>query len=98
MPENHFKNRDEDSRWPSRLDIGDIVLIIEKDKQGSRDINDLVKGTIIRKLSKSDRYENGAKVEIVLHPDDWRYKELGAKNFIGRVQYTLQHKSGAEIH
>lgn len=97
MPTNHFINRDEDSRQPSRLQIGDRVLIIEKNNQGSRDINDLVQGDIIRILSKGNRYDNGAKVQIQIAKEDWRYKDLGSSLVIGRVQYVIKHNDGSPV-
>lgn len=89
MPINHFKNRDEDGKYPDRLTVGDTVKIIEKEHQGSRNEKDLVEGIITRKLSKGGRYENGAKVMIQLSENDWRYEEMGNAMFIGRVQYIV---------
>ena len=40
---------------------GDLVLIIEKENQGTRDPSKLVKGRIVRVYSKGDYYENGAR-------------------------------------
>lgn len=90
MPINHFKNRSEDGKYPERLNKGDTVLIIEKENQGTRDTSKLVKGKIVRILSKGNRYENGAKVQIVLTEDDHRFKENGYSSYIGRVQYIVQ--------
>ena len=89
MAVNHFKNRDEDGMYPSRLTQGDTVLIIEKENQGTRDMSKLVKGKIVRILSKGNRYKNGAKVQIVLSEDDHRFEEMGYATFIGRVQYIV---------
>lgn len=98
MPANYFNNRDKDSMSVDTLFIGDTVLIIEKQNQGSKDINDLVKGYITAKLSRQGQiYKNGAKVKIMLHPDDWRYEKEGAKEYIGRVQYVLEHINGTPI-
>ena len=90
MPINYFANRDEDSMYPSKINIGDEVLIIEKENQGTKDINDLVWGYVVRKLSKGDFYKNGAKVMIKLCPKDWRYEDEGPRNYVGRVQYIIE--------
>lgn len=89
MAINHFKDRDEDGKYPDRLTVGDIVKIIEKENQGSRNEEDLVEGIITRKLSKGYKYENGAKVMIQLSENDWRYEKMGNAMFIGRVQYIV---------
>lgn len=89
MPINYFTDRDEDSMYPSRINVGDEVLIIEKENQGTRDVNDLVWGIVTRKLSKGNCYKNGAKVMITLCDKDWRYKDIGPATFIGRVQYII---------
>lgn len=90
MPINYFLNRDEDSMYPDRINVGDEVLIIEKENQGTRDVNDLVWGRVIRKLSKGNKYQNGAKVIVELSEKDWRYKDLGPAQIIGRVQYITE--------
>lgn len=98
MPDNYFANRDKDSMSVDTLFIGDTVLIIEKQNQGTKNVNDLVKGTIVSKLSRPGAvYKNGAKVKIMLDKTDWRYPELGPEYFIGRVQYVLEHVNGTEI-
>lgn len=98
MPENYFANRDRDSMCIDTLYIGDTVLIIEKEHQGSKDINDLVQGQIVAKLSRhGEIYKNGAKVKIILDPKDWRYKEEGSKEYIGRVQYVIKHVNGIDV-
>lgn len=89
MPINYFANRDEDSMYPDRINVGDEVLIIEKENQGTRDVNDLVWGTVTRKLSKGNFYRNGAKVMITLSEKDWRFEEMGPATFIGRIQYII---------
>lgn len=65
-------------------------MIIQKENQGSRNVRDLVTGKINRILSKGDRYENGAKVEIILSPLDWRFQTEGYRSYIGRVQYIVK--------
>lgn len=90
MPVNHFINRSEDGKYPSRLHIGDTVYIIQKEDQGTRDLKKLVLGKIIRILSKGNCYENGAKVEIMLDPQDWRYESSDQGVYIGRVQYIMK--------
>lgn len=90
MPLNYFANRPEESRLPEKIHQGDIVMIIPKDKQGSRDPRDLITGKVNRVLSKGDRYENGVKVEVLLHPLDWRYEEQGCISYIGRIQYIIK--------
>lgn len=98
MPDNFFANRDKDSMSVDNLFIGDTVLIIEKQNQGTKDINDLVKGQITAKLSRPGAvYRNGAKVKIMLDPTDWRYKTMGPAIFVGRVQYVLNHINGMDI-
>ena len=89
MAKNYFKNRPEDSMYPERLSKGDTVLIIEKENQGTKDPSKLVKGKIVRVLSKGGRYKNGAKVQIVLCEDDPRFEEKGYEHIIGRVQYII---------
>ena len=90
MPINYFSNRDEDSMYPDRINIGDEVLIIEKANQGTRDVNDLVWGTVKRKLSKGDFYKNGTKLMITLSEKDWRYESMGPAPFVGRIQYIIK--------
>ena len=90
MPINYFVNRPEESKIPSCIHQGDIVLIIPKDKQGSRDKNDLILGKVNRILSQGDRYENGVKVEVILHPKDWRFEKEGYISYIGRIQYIIK--------
>lgn len=90
MPVNHFVDRPEDSKIPSQLLPGDTVYIIQKEDQGTRDINKLVLGKILKVYSKGNYYENGAKVQIILDERDWRYESMGPALFIGRVQYILE--------
>jgi len=89
MPINHFINRSEDAKYPERLTIGDTVYIIQKEDQGTRDVNKLVLGKITHIYSHGNCYANGAKVQILLAEEDHRYKELGNTSFIGRVQYIM---------
>jgi len=96
LPVNHFKDRSEDGRHPDRLVQGDTVKIIEKENQGTRDESKLVEGKIVRILSKGGRYENGAKVQIVLSETDHRFKEMGLATFIGRVQYITHRVDDEE--
>lgn len=90
MPVNHFINRPEESKKPSELMVGDTVYIIQKQDQGTRDIKKLVLGQIVHIYSHGNYYENGAKVQIVLDEDDWRFPEMGKALFIGRVQYIMK--------
>ena len=76
MPKNNFYNRQECTMYPNQMYIGDLVKIIEKEKQGSSDENDLVIGYIKRILSHGSRYKNGIKVEL-------------NNGIIGRVQYLV---------
>ena len=57
MALNYFANRPEESKIPEKIHQGDIVMIIPKEKQGSRDAKDLITGKVNRVLSKGDRYE-----------------------------------------
>jgi hypothetical protein len=91
MPINYFVDRPEESKKPDCLHQGDIVMIIPKDKQGTTDPKDLVLGKINRILSKGLYYENGAKVEVLLHPKDWRFEKEGYISYIGRVQYIVKY-------
>lgn len=98
MPDNFFANRDKDSMSIDTLFIGDLVLIIEKENQGTKNVKDLVKGRITAKLSRSGQvYKNGAKVKVILDKTDWRYAKEGPKEYIGRVQYVLSHVNGFDI-
>ncbi len=90
MPLNYFANRPEESKIPSKIHQGDIVMIIPKQKQGSRDPKDLITGKVQRVLSQGDRYENGVKVEILLCSLDWRYEKEGCVPYIGRIQYIIK--------
>lgn len=92
MPINYFVNRPEESKCPDCIHQGDIVMIIPKEKQGSRDAKDLITGKVNRVLSKGLRYENGVKVEIILHPADWRFESQGYISYIGRVQYIIKQQ------
>lgn len=76
MPKNYFEGRQECTKCPDGIYIGDTVQIITKDKQGSKSKEDLVTGKVERILSKGNYYRNGIKVEL----------ETGE---IGRVQYLL---------
>ena len=77
MPVNHFINRPEESKIPSELMVGDTVYIIQKEDQGTRDINKLVLGQIVHIYSSGNYYENGVKVQILLDERDWRYESMG---------------------
>ena len=90
MPINYFINRPEESKKPDCIHQGDIVMIIPKDKQGTLDPKDLVTGKVNRVLSKGLYYENGAKVEIMLCPLDWRFEKESYRSYIGRVQYIIK--------
>ena len=76
MPVNNFHNRQECTKTPQGINIGDLVKIIEKEKQGSKDENDLVIGYVKRILSHGKYYRNGIKVELT-------------NGIIGRVQYLV---------
>ena len=90
MPINHFINRPEESKIPSQLMVGDTVYIIQKEDQGTRDVTKLVLGQIVHIYSHGNYYKNGAKVQIILDEEDWRYPEMGKALFIGRVQYIMK--------
>lgn len=77
MPINHFKDRHEDTKIPSRIQQGDIVLIVTKEKQGTKNIEDLIEGVVFQVLSKGTYYNNGAKV-------------LLCSGEIGRCQYFVK--------
>lgn len=76
MPKNNYKNRQECTMYPSKMNVGDLVKIITKEKQGSSLESDLAIGYIDRILSKGDRYKNGIKVQLT-------------NGVIGRVQYLV---------
>ena len=90
MPINYFVNRPEASKIPDQIHQGDIVMIIPKEKQGTLDPKDLITGKVNRVLSKGHRYENGVKVEVLLHPLDWRFEKEGYVPYIGRIQYIIK--------
>lgn len=90
MAINYFVDRPEDSKRPEGINQGDVVLIVPKEKQGTRNPKDLIVGKVNRVLSKGDYYKNGVKVEIILSPLDWRFKEQGYISYIGRVQYIVK--------
>lgn len=81
MPANHFKNRPLWTQFPSMIEVGDWVQIIEKENQGTRSDSDLVNGQVKRVLSHGQRYQNGAKVELT-------------SGHIGRVQYEGDPSKG----
>lgn len=76
MPKNNFDNRQECTKYPNKMHIGDLVKIIKKENQGSSDERDLVIGYIKRILSHGKYYRNGIKVELT-------------NGVIGRVQYLV---------
>ncbi|HCL4480013.1 TPA: DUF2196 domain-containing protein [Clostridium botulinum] len=82
MPKNYFENRQICTMYPDGINVGDIVQIITKDKQGSKNKSDLIEGTVIRILSHGSYYRNGVKVEL---------ERLDNKVLvIGRVQYFVR--------
>lgn len=90
MPINYFVNRPEESKKPECINPGDIVMIIPKEKQGTRNPKDLIIGKVNRVLSHGDYYKNGVKVEVILSPLDWRFKDEGYVSYIGRIQYIVK--------
>lgn len=75
MPKNYYQDRPVYSHHPSCLMPGDKVQIIQKHLQGSRSLEDLTYGVILRVLSKGRYYENGVKVEILNWENDWTEDE-----------------------
>lgn len=84
MPRNYFENRPTYSHYPNCLLPGDKVMIVTKDKQGTRRLEDLVTGVIVRVLSKGRFYANGVKVEIVPLTPEWTPKDMN--QFIQAIQ------------
>lgn len=76
MPKNNFQNRQECTKYPNQIHLGDLVKIITKEKQGSSDEKDLIIGYVKRVLSHGTFYRNGIKVELT-------------DGTIGRVQYLV---------
>lgn len=64
MPRNYFLNREERSKHPSQVKIGDLVFIVAKEDQGTKDFNKLYFGAIQRVLSSGDGYEKGFKINL----------------------------------
>ena len=71
MPKNYFENRPTFSHYPNCISVGDCVQIVTKDKQGTRSMEDLLTGLVVRVLSKGSYYKNGVKVEILIIQADW---------------------------
>lgn len=81
MPKNYFEGRQECTKYPDGISVGEIVQIITKENQGSKSKEALVTGKVIRILSKGSYYRNGIKVEI---------ETLDTKEYVvGRVQYFV---------
>lgn len=76
MPKNYFENRPTYSHYPSCILPGDKVMIVTKDKQGTRRFEDLVTGIVVRVLSKGRYYRNGVKVEVLPVSSDWKPEDL----------------------
>lgn len=79
MPVNNFHNRQECTKIPNQIHVGDWVKIITKEKQGSNDEKDLILGEVKRVLSHGNYYRNGIKVQL-------------GDGTIGRVQYFVCKK------
>lgn len=79
MPKNYFENRPRYSHYPSCILPGDKVMIVTKDKQGTRRVEDLVTGIVVRVLSRGKYYRNGVKVEILPMDLSWPPLELAQK-------------------
>jgi len=79
MPVNNFKYRQECTKVPNGINIGDWVKIIKKEDQGNSDESVLVLGEVKRILSHGRYYRNGIKVELT-------------NGVIGRVQYLVCRK------
>lgn len=79
MPKNYFENRPRYSHYPQCILAGDKVMVVTKDKQGTRRVEDLVTGIVVRVLSKGKYYRNGVKVEILPIDSSWHPLELAQK-------------------
>ena len=51
-------------------------FFVTKDKQGTRRLEDLVTGIVVRVLSHGRYYRNGVKVEVLPISSDWQPVEL----------------------
>lgn len=76
MPKNYFENRPTYSHYPNCILPGDKVMVVTKDKQGTRRLEDLVTGVVVRVLSKGRYYQHGVKVEVLPISSDWQPAEL----------------------
>lgn len=88
MPKNYFENRPRFSHYPNCILPGDKVMIVTKDKQGTRHLEDLVTGIVVRVLSKGRYYKNGVKVEILPISSDWTPQQL--HQYVHLIQETSQ--------
>lgn len=76
MPKNYFLNREERSKHPSQVKIGDIVFIVAKEDQGTKDFNKLYFGAIQRVLSGGDGYEKGFKINLqIIEKGNFNFEE-----------------------
>lgn len=84
MEKDYFLDRSYASTENNLLRVGDIVYICEKHMQKSaKNIEDLTKGTIVRKLTSNIHHPRGIKVEI---------HTIDGKNAIGRVTYLCDEQ------
>jgi len=81
MEKYHFLDRTDDTKIYSQNNIGDYVLICEKQNQKfAKTIDDLTYGRIVRILTKND-HPRGIKVEIYTPAGEYR---------IGRIVYKIK--------
>lgn len=76
MPKNYFENRPRFSHYPNCILPGDKVMIVTKEKQGTRQMEDLITGIVVRVLSKGRYYKNGVKVEVLPILSTWTPQQL----------------------
>lgn len=76
MPKNYFEDRPTFSHYPNCISVGDRVMIVTKDKQGTRSLEDLITGLVVRVLSKGKYYQNGVKVEVLIISPEWTPRRI----------------------
>lgn len=76
MPKNYFEDRPAFSHYPNCISVGDQVMIVTKEKQGTRSMEDLLTGLVVRVLSKGKYYRNGVKVEILVISPEWSPRRI----------------------
>ena len=90
MPKNYFEDRPRYSHYPNCILPGDKVMIVTKEKQGTRSLDDLVTGVVVRVLSKGRYYANGVKVEILPILPEWQPLEL--QKIVEEIQESVDPK------